>query len=161
MRPVKEKALGTVSELTTSNPGTGTRGGATGMPERVCKGADDVSMGNAVAERNISDAESISGDEIREPRRKNSPSDPTSTDIENHVLAEHASFRSWCAACVQGRGRAERHQARGRKELDDGSKIQVLSWDYCFLGARNRINEAEVEQRGDSPVLVMHDGVTK
>ena len=29
------------------------------------------------------------------------------------------------------------------------------------LGARNRINEAEVAQRGDSPVLVIHDGVTK
>ena len=30
-----------------------------------------------------------------------------------------------------------------------------------MLGVRNRISEAEVEQRGDSPVLVMHDGVTK
>ena len=36
-----------------------------------------------------------------------------------------------------------------------------MSWDYCFLGARNRTSEAQVEQRGDSPVLVMHDGVTK
>ena len=36
-----------------------------------------------------------------------------------------------------------------------------MSWDYWFLGARNRTTGAEVEQRGDSPVLVMHDGVTK
>ena len=36
-----------------------------------------------------------------------------------------------------------------------------MSWDYCFLEARNRVSEAEVEQCGDSPVLVMHDGVTK
>ena len=35
------------------------------------------------------------------------------------------------------------------------------SRDYCFLGARSRISETEVEQRGDSPVMVMHDGVTK
>ena len=76
------------------------------------------------------------------------------------MLTGHASFRSWCAACVQGRGRAERHQEEGRKELEDGSKVPVVSWDYCFLGARNRISEAEVGQRGDSPVLVMHDGVT-
>ena len=74
--------------------------------------------------------------------------------FEDHVLPGHAGFLSWCAACVQGQGRAERHQAQGRKELEDGSKIRVLSWDYCFLGTRNRINEAEVEQRGDSPVLV-------
>ena len=66
-----------------------------------------------------------------------------------------------CAACVQGQGRAERHQGEGRKELEEGSKIPVESWDYRFLGARNRISEAEVEQRGDSLVLVMHDGVTK
>ena len=46
-------------------------------------------------------------------------------------------------------------------EMEDGSKIPVVSWDHCFLGARNRTTEAEVEQRGDSPVLVMHDGVTK
>ena len=77
------------------------------------------------------------------------------------MLTWHASFRSWCAACVQGRGRAERHQGEGRKELEDGSKVPVVSWDYCFLGARNRISEVEVEQSGDSPVLVMHDGVTK
>ena len=46
-------------------------------------------------------------------------------------------------------------------ELEDGSKVPVVSWDYCFLGATNRISEAVVEQRGDSPVLVMHDRVTK
>ena len=40
-------------------------------------------------------------------------------------------------------------------------KIRVLSWDYCFLGARNRTSEADEEQPGDSPVLVMHDGVTE
>ena len=64
-------------------------------------------------------------------------------------------------AQLVSRGRAERHQGEGRKELEDGSKVPVVSWDYCFLGARNRISEAEVEQRGESPVLVMHDGVTK
>ena len=65
-----------------------------------------------------------------------------------------------CSLCPR-KGRAERHQGEGRKELEDGSKVPVVSWDYCFLGARNRICEAEVEQRGDSPVLIMHDGVTK
>ena len=77
------------------------------------------------------------------------------------MLTEHASFWSKCAACVQGRGRTERHQGEGRKELEDGSKVPVVAWDYCFLGARNRTSEVEVGQRGDSPVLVMHDEVTK
>ena len=112
-------------------------------------------MGDEVAQRDISAAESISGNEIREPRRRNSPSDPTSREIEDHVLTGHASFQSWFAACVQGRSRAETRQAQGREELDGGSKIPVLSWEYCFFGARNGINEGEVEQRGDIPVLLM------
>ena len=116
-----------------------------------------------MAQRGASNAESVVGDELRETRRRNSPSDPTSREVVDHVLTGHAIFRSRCAACVQGRGRAERHQGEGHKELEDGSKVPVVSWDYCFLGARNRISEAEgeVEERGDSPVLVMHDGVTK
>ena len=36
--------------------------------------------------RDVSDAESVGGDELREPRRRNSPSDPTSREIEDHVL---------------------------------------------------------------------------
>ena len=76
------------------------------------------------------------------------------------MLSGQASFQSWCAACVQLRGRAERHQGKGRKELEDGSKVPVVSWDCCFLGVRNRTTEVEVEQRG-SPVLEMHDGVAR
>ena len=130
-------------------------------PNVSARGADDVDKGDEVAQRGASDAESVVGDELREPRRRNSLSDPTSQEIEDHVLTGHSSFRSWCAACVQGRGRAERHQGEGHKELEDGSKVPVVSWDYCFLGAMNRISEAEMEQRGDTPVLVVHDGVTK
>ena len=59
------------------------------------------------------------------------------------------------------KGVVERHPGEGRKEFEDGSKVPVVSWDYCFLGARNRTSEAEAEQRGDGPVLVMHDDVTK
>ena len=114
-----------------------------------------------VAQRGVSDAESARSDKLREPRRRNSPSAPTFREIGDHVLTGHASFRSWCAACVQGSGRAERHQGEGRKELEDGSKVPVVSWDCCFFGTGNCTSEAEVEQRGDCHVLVMHDGVTK
>ena len=65
-----------------------------------------------------------------------------------------------CSLCPRAWSSRETPR-EGRKVLEDGSKVPVVSWDYCFLGARNRTSEAEVEQRGDSPVLVMHDGVTK
>ena len=120
------------------------------------RGADDVDIGDEVAQRSVSDAESVGCDELREHRRRNSPSDPTSRKIEDHLLTGRASFR--CSLC----GRVERHQGEGRKEFEDGSKVPVESWDHCFFfGARYRTSEAEVEQHGDSPVLVMHDGVTK
>ena len=45
-----------------------------------------------MAQRDISDAESINGDEIRESHRRNIPSDPTSREIEDHVLTRLASF---------------------------------------------------------------------
>ena len=118
-------------------------------------------MGDEVAQRGDSDAEFVDGDEVREPRRRNSPSDPTSREIEDHVLTGMQAFDHGVQLCVQGRGRAERHQGDGRKELEDGSKVPVVSWDCCFLGAKNRASDAEVEQGGDSPVLVMHDSVTK
>ena len=117
-----------------------------------------VDTGDEVTQRGASDSESVVGDEFREPRRRNSSSDPTSLEMKDHLLT---SFRSWCAACVQGRGGPERDQGEGRKEVEDCSNVPVVSLDYCSHGARNRISEAEMEQRGDNSVLVMPDGMTK
>ena len=115
-----------------------------------------------VAQRGVSDAESIEGDEVREPRRRNSLSDPTSWEIEDYLLTGQASFQSWCAELVsKGMVELERHQGEGRKELEDGSKIPVcrgitVSSEPGIESAKLRWNSV-----GDSPVLVMHDGVTK
>ena len=66
-------------------------------PNVSARGTDDVDMGDEVAQRGVSDAESVGGEELRELGRRNSPS-----EIEDRVLTGHASFRSWCAASVQG-----------------------------------------------------------
>ena len=118
VRPLKENELGPFGELSTSNPRKEVPEVGPEAPNVSTRGADDVDMGDEVAQRSVSDAESIEGDEVREPRRRNSWSDPTSREIEDHVLTGHASVLSWCAACVQGRGRAERQQGEGRKELE-------------------------------------------
>ena len=62
-------------------------------------------MEGEVSQRDTDDVESISDGEAR---HRSSPSDPTPREIQDHVLTGHACFRSWCAACVTGRGRAER-----------------------------------------------------
>ena len=112
MRPLKEQLLGTVDQLGTSNPGVEASRDAPGAPSVLARCMEDSNLGDEVAQRSASDVESISGDEIREPRCRSCPSD--------HVLTGRASFRSWCVALVQGRGRAERRQSEGRKERKDG-----------------------------------------
>ena len=66
-----------------------------------------------------------------------------------------------CATGVQGRGRAERPRGgpqRASGQFEDFRRTVGLLF---FFGARNRTSDAEVELRGDSLVLVMHDAVTK
>ena len=107
VRPLKGKELGTVGEMSTSNPRTEVPGTGPQAPNVFARGTGDMDMGDEEAQRGFSEAESIEVDKVQKPRRRNSPSDPTSRQFEEHVLPGHASFRSWCAACVQGRGRAE------------------------------------------------------
>ena len=61
------------------------------------------------------------------------------------------------------KGEVQPRETKGRaaKSLRMAQRSQSCRGITAFLGARNRINEVEVEQRGDSPVLVMHDGVIK
>ena len=61
---------------------------------------------------------------------------------------------------MQGQGRADGHRGERHKELEDGSKIPIRGITVS-LGPRIGPMRFEVEQRGDSPILVMHDGVTK
>ena len=105
VRPLKEKEPGPSGELSTSNAGVVAPEVA---PNVSALGADDADMGDEVAPRSVSDAESVGGDELREPRRQNRPSDTSSREIEDHVLTG-----------------------------------PVVSWDYCFLGARNHLIPAE------------------
>ena len=65
----------------------------------LARSMDDADMGGEVAQEGVIGVESSSGDEIREPRPRKRPSDPTSREIKDHVLTGRASFPSWCAAC--------------------------------------------------------------
>ena len=81
VRPLREKELGTIGELSTSPPGTKVPRVELEVPNVSARGADDDDMGDEVAQRGVSDPESIGGDAVREPRRRNSPSDPTSREL--------------------------------------------------------------------------------
>ena len=103
MRPLKEKESGPFGELSTSNPGAEVPGVVAPevAPNVSARGADDVDMGDEVAQSGFSAAESLGGDELREPRRQQ-PSDPTSREIEDHMLTGYASFRIMvCSLCLR------------------------------------------------------------
>ena len=73
---------------------------------------DDADGGGEVSPRGTDDVES----------------DPTLREIQDHVLTGHASFLSWCAACVRRRGRAERDiVVLATKKMRMVPKIPVLS----------------------------------
>ena len=62
------------------------------------------------------------------------------------IRALQLSYRPPCETCCS--------------HADEGSKIPVLSRDSRYHVAKRKNNDVDIEQRGDSPVLVMHDGVT-
>ena len=98
-----------------------------------------------------------SSEEHRAIRLMRSPCGPTREEVEQHNLT-HAQFRSWCPACVRGRGKNSPHYPVER----DAEAIPIQSFDYCFLGSgRSQLEEANAEAAGLSPVLVMHDDATK
>ena len=66
-----------------------------------------------------------------------------------------------CSLCPRGVVEPKDTREMAARSSKMGSKVPVVSWDYCFIGAKNRTSEVEVEQRGYSPFLVMHDSVTK
>ena len=72
VRPIKEKELGPFGDLSTSNPGSEVPGEAPEVASNVsARGADDVDMGDEVAQSGTSDAESVVGEarQIQRPRK--------------------------------------------------------------------------------------------
>ena len=61
------------------------------------------------------------------------PKCPSKAERERHELT-HFPYRSWCDACVKGRGQANSHPSANDRE-DGYYSIPQLGADYCFLGA--------------------------
>ena len=62
-------------------------------------------------------------------RRRGRNALPSDVERRQHEVT-HYPFRSWCTACMAGRGVAVQHRARrSAEEL----AIPSVSFDYCFL----------------------------
>ena len=71
----------------------------------------------------------------------------------------HYPSKSWCAHCVCGKCKSNKHSATGGGEE---SEVPIVGFDYTFLSDRNRKredgeDESEEVERAMLKVLVGHD----
>ena len=64
---------------------------------------------------------------------------PTKDEWEQHQIT-HKPYKEWCSFCVQGRGRACRHQRTTNDEEQAAGTMPEISVDYCFPSEK-RIRE--------------------
>ena len=90
--------------------------------------------------------------------RLRDPGEPTQQEWDDHVKT-HVPFRGWCPHCVRGRAKNAPHPIVSR----DADAIPVISFDYCDLGNREmpEVEDGVHDDNGPTPVIVMHDSITK
>ena len=98
------------------------------------------------------------GEEVASVPRLRDPGEPTQQEWDDHVRT-HVPFRAWCPHCVRGRAKNALHPMVSR----DADAIPVISFEYCNLGNREMPDVADGvnDDHGPTPVLVMHDSISK
>ena len=71
------------------------------------------------------------------------PEVPTAAQKAEHVL-HHANFRSWCRACVQGRGVAASHFRQTKLSADE-IRVPTVHADYAFMRDKKAKTDEEEE----------------
>ena len=68
----------------------------------------------------------------RNPRKLQDPRLPSRKEMDDHSLAAHMPYRSWCTFCVMGKGKTAPHLKQQQRE--DG--LPELHVDYCFMSTK-------------------------
>ena len=87
-------------------------------------------------------------------RARSVPVGPTRQEREDHEAAGHVPYRSWCRACVAGRGRSDAHSTAKTSH----SAVTTIGIDYGYLEDRRTVGEQEA---GPSPILVTRSSSTQ
>ena len=88
--------------------------------EPVGESRADVEMGNEEDEEPL---------EAEIPRVRMNPKTPTCREKQEHEDSGHVVYRSWCAACVEGRGVGGQH----RTELLEGEERERTTLIEAFV----------------------------
>ena len=65
------------------------------------------------------------------------PKNPTSREKQEHEDSGHDVYRSWCAACVEGRGAGGQHRLELLEEEERERTTPIVAFDYGFLTQEN------------------------
>ena len=87
-------------------------------------------------------------------RAKRAPHEPTPIEREDHAASNHAVYRSWCRACVAGRGKADPHTAQDIVS-DDVPRVGI---DYGYLEGKAGQG---AEDPSASPILFSRSSKTQ
>ena len=70
----------------------------------------------------------------RPAKGRRAPKGPTPREREEHALT-HLPYRSWCPACVAGRGRGPQHPTHPTKEKEPLGDCSTVCCDFWYPGA--------------------------
>ena len=70
------------------------------------------------------------------PKIRMNPKNPTSREKHEHEDSGHAVYRSWCAACVEGRGVSGQHRIELLEEEERERTTPISAFDYGSLTQR-------------------------
>ena len=71
------------------------------------------------------------------PKVRTKPKITTSREKQGHEHSGHAVYRSWCAACVEGRGVGGQHRIELLEEEERERTTPNVAFDYGFLRQGN------------------------
>ncbi len=95
----------------------------------------------------------VQGERVSEEvqvRVKKNPVLPSEKQVEEHYASNHVPYRSWCKACVMGKGV---NSAHFRTDKEEEQAVSTVSIDYAFM-THDDVKESEA---GYMPILVMLD----
>ena len=98
--------------------------------EQVGESRADVEMGKEEEDEELCEAAI--------PRVKMNQKNPTSREKQEHEDSGHVFYRSWCAACVEGRGVGRKHRVELLEDEEEREMTTpIVAFDYGFLTQEN------------------------
>ena len=90
--------------------------------------AAETAGGAAAPKQNGEDSRNLEQQARKRPARVlwRRPEQPTAAEVQQHEISGREPYRSWCRACVAGRGRADAHV--GRPAVEKGVPIIGVDW---------------------------------